>query len=213
MPNHTQQRLERRPLGEAAEPLPRKPDERGAVTVIRLEAAGAELHPRRLRLRRREQTHPPGEAPLQLRRPRAMQRARRLNRDHGTASNATPRDQPLELVDALAQRRQRQRLSNQAAVAAGQPDAIRDLARIDRHHQRLRRKRLPKQNRHEQPPFEKEKKQDNAAPRTGTPSEQLSAYQRSDAYVTCRAPHATSRRTHAARPLPPRRPAPRAIPR
>src|SRR5262249_57313569 len=41
--------------------------------------------------------------------------------------------------------------------AARKPDPIRDLPRIDRHHQRLCRQRLPNQTRHEQPPLRKER--------------------------------------------------------
>jgi hypothetical protein len=67
-----------------------------------------------------------------------VQRAGCLDPDHRRAG-AAGLDEPLELVDALAQHRQRDRLADQAALAAGQPDPVADLARIDRNDQAISR--------------------------------------------------------------------------
>ena len=110
MTHDSEERFQRRLVRKTAESLPRKPDKRGAVTIVRLETAGAELRPRRLRLRRREQAHPAGKAPLELARPRTMQRAGRLDRDQRLVPTDARTDQPHKLVDAGPQRRQRHRI-------------------------------------------------------------------------------------------------------
>src|SRR5437899_10829593 len=106
MTHHTEQRLQRRLVGAAAEALPREPDKGGAVAVVRLEAARAELRPGRLRLRRGEQTHATRKTPLELRRPGAVERSRRLDRDQRLAQDPARSNQTHELVDASAQRPQ-----------------------------------------------------------------------------------------------------------
>src|SRR5918992_2402736 len=109
MPDDAEQRLQCWLLRSAAEPLPGKPDKGRAVTIVGLEPARAKLRPRRLRLRRRQQTNPSREATLELRRPRPVQRTRRLDRDQRLAPDPAATDQPLQLVDAFPQRWQRDR--------------------------------------------------------------------------------------------------------
>src|SRR5881409_1859075 len=111
MTNDAKQPLERRRVRQPTEPLPSQPDERGTVTIVGLETAGTKLRPRRLRLRRRKQAHTTRKAPLKLRRPGVMQRPRRLDRDQRRPAHTTPTNETRELVDALAQRRQRNRLT------------------------------------------------------------------------------------------------------
>jgi transposase len=54
-------------------------------------------------------------------------------------------DQPLQLIQAHAQDRQRQRRHHRSGFAGAQPDPVAGLARVDRHHQRRRRQRLVQQ--------------------------------------------------------------------
>src|SRR5438445_1830077 len=178
MSNDPEQRFEERRVRRAAEPLTGKPDQRGAVTVVGLEASSAKLRPRRLCFRGRQQPHTTGKAPLELGRPCTMQRPRRLDRDQRLPRGTARSDQPDQLLDAATQRWQPDRLPDQAADTARQPNPVRDLAGIDRDHQRLRRKRLPKQTRHEQPPFEEQRRKTTTLPGREPRSDQLSAYQR-----------------------------------
>src|SRR5712692_8249103 len=155
MADDAEQRFHRRLLRATTKPLTGKPHECSAITIVRLEPARAKLCPRRLRLRRYKQTDTSGKPPLELRRPSPMKRASRLNRDQRLPRALARSDQPRELVDASPQRRQRHRLSDQSPLTACQQDPVCNLAGIDRHNQRLRRQRLLKQTRHEQPPLEK----------------------------------------------------------
>src|SRR5205823_3751639 len=132
MADDTKQRLQPRLIWNTAESLPNKPDQRRAITVIGLEPPSTKLRPRRLSLRRRQQAHAPRIATLELRRPGPMQRAGRLDRDQGLAADSAPTDEPLELVDAFPQRRQRDRLPDQMSHPTREPDPVRDLPRVDR---------------------------------------------------------------------------------
>jgi hypothetical protein len=133
--NGAKHRLDDLRLGRPAGALAQQPHLRGAVTIIGLEATRPQLGPGRGRLRRREQPQRPRPAALDLRCPRAMQRPRRFQSDHGRPRDAAGCDQALQLVDALAQHRQRHRLPDKTPLTSRQPHSIERLARIHRHHQ------------------------------------------------------------------------------
>jgi hypothetical protein len=92
-----------------------------------------------LGLRRRKEPQRTRPAALDLGRPRAVQRAGRLDPDHRRAENPAAGDQPIELLNALTQHRQRHRIADQTALARRQPDPVRHLPRIDRDDQTVAR--------------------------------------------------------------------------
>jgi hypothetical protein len=138
MADRGQQRLDLPLVHRAALSLAQHPHQRRAVAIVGLEAPRPQLRARRLRLRGREQPDRARVAPLELEAPRAMQRPGRLDPDHRLAGDTAGCDQPLQLLDARPRDRQRDRLTDQASIARRQPDAVLDLAGIDRHHQPLR---------------------------------------------------------------------------
>jgi len=122
----------------AAGTLARQPDQRRAVAIIGLKSSRPELCPGCLRLRRSEHPQRPRPAPLQLGRPRPMQRPRRLDREHRRPHRA---NQPAQALDALARRRHRHRLADQP-VSRRHPHPIDRLAGIDRHDHAVKRNSL-----------------------------------------------------------------------
>jgi hypothetical protein len=132
------QRIERRILGRASLALAQQVDERRAVAVVGLEAARAELRPGGLRLGWREQPQRAGEAALELARERLVQRAGRLDPDQRRGRRVLC-DQPLELIDAVSQRRQRAWLFDQSVALVRNPDSMMRFARVDGDEQCLRR--------------------------------------------------------------------------
>jgi len=97
-----------------------------------------------------------------------MQRPGRLDPDHRCAIHAAGGDQPIELLDAITQHRQRHRIADQAALPGRQPDAIADLPRIDRDDQPIRRdlsEQQPLQDDH--PPTQRERKDPPGSRRRG----------------------------------------------
>ena len=136
----------------AAGTLAQQPHQRRTITVVGLETPRAELGPGRLGLRRREQAHRSGIAPLQLRHPGLVQPAGGLHADDRRACHAAGHDQLAQRLHPFPQHRQRHRLPEQPTLPTGQPHPVAHLARIDRHHQRRHRQRLTQQL-HRQPPL------------------------------------------------------------
>ncbi len=170
MADRAEHRLNDIGLYPAPGALAHQPHQRGAVAVISLEPSRPQLPPRGCRLRRSEQPQRPRPASLDLRRPRAMQRPRRFQADHRRPRHITRRDQPLELVDAIAQHRQRHRLADQAPLTSRQPHPIERLARIDRNNQRGGR-HLATQQLHDEPLPRRQKENDPPRhSREGSPS-------------------------------------------
>jgi large subunit ribosomal protein L28 len=170
MAHGAEQPLERRRVRWPTQPLAQQPDERGAVAIVRLEAARAELGARRLRLRRGQQPDAARESALELDGPGPVQRPGRLDPDQQLARQPAAREQALKLVDPLAKRRQRDRLADQASLAGRKPHAVTDLGRIDGDEQRVESDRLLKLTGHLQPPSSKKREKDNDPSRTGRAS-------------------------------------------
>src|SRR5207245_8824768 len=61
-----------------------------------------------------------------------------LQTNHRRPNDTARSDQPLELINTIAQHRQRDRLADQSPLATGQPHSIERLARIDRNNKRAR---------------------------------------------------------------------------
>ncbi|HEY6890382.1 MAG TPA: hypothetical protein VI300_21440 [Solirubrobacter sp.] len=162
MRDRGEHRLNRRANRGPARALTGQPDQRGAVTIVGLKPARADLSARGLSLRRREQPERTRPAPLKLTRKRPMQRARRFNREHRIDST----DQASELLDPAPRIRDRDRLADQPTLAIGQPHPMRDLARIDRHHHTIALE-LSEQPRHQAPPHT-EMKKEKGPPPTGS---------------------------------------------
>ena len=166
MANRSQHRRDHVGLGPTTRTLAQQPDQRGAVAIVGLEPPRPELAASRGGLRRREQPQRSRPAPLDLSRPRAMQSAGRLQANHRRPANTAGRDQPLELVDALAQHGQRHRLTDQTLLPGRQPHPIERLARIHRDDQR-RRWHLSAQQVQEKSPSPKTKEKDPPGQRQG----------------------------------------------
>ena len=177
MTDRTEQRLDRRRCRGTPGALAQQPDQRGAVTVVGLKPTRAQLRPRGLGLRRREQPQRPRPAAFDLGRPRPMQRAGRLDPDHRLADDAAAGDQPRELLDTVAQHRQRHRIADQPPLARRQPHAVADLPRIDRDHQPITRQLCEQQTWGHLPVQIEKKRPSRSAPTRASFNAALSSYQ------------------------------------
>jgi hypothetical protein len=78
----------------------------GAITIVGLEPTRAQLHARGLGLRGSEHPHRARMQPLELDRPRTMQAAGGLDRDHRPFGRRVSPEQPFQPNDPLTRHRQ-----------------------------------------------------------------------------------------------------------
>jgi hypothetical protein len=152
MADRAKHRLNRRKVSSATpRALANQPHQRSTVAIVGLKPPRPKLRPRCRGLRRSEQTQRPRPPPLDLRSPRTMQPARRLQTDHRIARHTAPNDQPLQRINPITQHRQRHRLADQPTITSRQPHPIKRLARINRNH-KTRRRHLSEQQTHKNTP-------------------------------------------------------------
>src|SRR5437899_6165965 len=102
-----------------------------------------------------------------------------LQTNHRRPNDTARSDQPLELINTIAQHRQRDRLADQSPLATGQPHSIERLARIDRNNKRARGHLTAQQLQGAPPSSKAERKTLPASAERVNPKPTSETYQRS----------------------------------
>src|SRR5947209_1086069 len=111
-----------------------------------------------------------------------------LQTNHRRPNDTARSDQPLELINTIAQHRQRDRLADQSPLATGQPHSIERLARIDRNNKRARGHLTAQQLQGAPPSSKAERKTLPASAERVNPKPTSETYQRTSAARRCEMP-------------------------